>query len=46
MRLSFVKEGTSTVSEFKSNVAQSLDGGAIYVEVATPAGLPFDLKIS
>jgi hypothetical protein len=41
-----VKEGTSTISEFKSNLAQVLDGGAIYVEMATLTGLPLDLKIT
>ena len=41
-----MKEGTSTVSEFKSNLAQVLDGGAIYVEMATLTGLPLDLKIT
>jgi hypothetical protein len=42
-----VKEApSSTVSEFKSNLAQVLDGGAIYVEMATLTGLPLDLKIT
>jgi hypothetical protein len=35
MRVSIVMEGTSTVSEFRNNLAQNLDGGAIHIEMDT-----------